>query len=125
MQADRPVFADTVRVMSSSIDLLESEPEPETLTYDGWVAALGLHDKLDILAGCGLDEGLELKQLAQMDASDLHDDILEDEDLGLDDETKDRFRAVVEVLSAAADTPEASSQDGFGALLARVGDGEA
>ena len=42
--------------------------------------------------------GAELTELVQMDEQDLDDDILEDDDLGFDEEMKARFRAAVAEL---------------------------
>jgi hypothetical protein len=39
--------------------------------YDSFLATLQLVDKRDALADCGLDDGLELVQLQQMDTADL------------------------------------------------------
>ena len=65
----------------------------------------------DTLAGCGLDEGLELKQLIDMSTEDLNEDILADEDLGLDDDTKERFRTAVLALRSAAAAEEAKEEE--------------
>ena len=78
----------------------------EALSYDEFLAGLDLQDKKDELADCGLDEGLELLQLAEMDNDDLESDFLDDEDLRLTDETKAKFRVAVAALGSAEDTKE-------------------
>ena len=138
-QTQRPEFVDIVRLLSSDeIDWLElaegsqSEAEPEAEpSYDDWLRELGLAEKKDGLADCGLDEGLELKQLSEYDSEELDEDILSDPDLDLDEETKDRFREAVLLLSAAvgaepgAESAESDSQAAFDDLLAQLGDEEA
>ena len=57
----------------------EPEPEPE-MSYEDFLVQLDLQDQKEALADCGLDDGLELKQLREMDESDLKEDILDDED---------------------------------------------
>ena len=58
---------------------------------------------LDKRAALGdlLEEGAELRELAQMDADDFRDDILEDPDLALDDEMKAKFQHAVSELTLA------------------------
>ena len=59
----------------------------------------GLLDKKDDLADY-FDEGYELRDLKQMDLIDLNDDILDDADLDLTEEEKDRFRVEFTQLRA-------------------------
>ena len=81
----------------SSKPEVAEEAEAE-LTNECFLQQLGLEDKKEGLADCGLDEGLELKQLGQMNDDELAEDILDDEDLELDEETKASFRAAVAAL---------------------------
>ena len=107
-QADRLHFKEIESLLDASLGWLDMpEPKPKE-SYDDWLANLGLHNYKDELAHCGLDEGLELQQLREMDDSDLNDDILSDEDLGLDDDAKTRFRVAVSEL-ASSSTAGASS----------------
>ena len=107
-QADRLHFKEIESLLDASLGWLDMpEPKPKE-SYDDWLANLGLHNYKDELAHCGLDEGLELQQLREMDDSDLNDDILSDEDLGLDDDAKTRFRVAVSEL-ASSSTVGASS----------------
>ena len=69
------------------------------LDYDGFLEALSLTDKKEALAYY-LDDGKELRDLTQMDDDDFNDDILNDDDLGIDEETKVRFREAVQALKA-------------------------
>jgi hypothetical protein len=100
-----------IRAVDGALELLaepepelEPEPEPE-LTYDEFLAQLSLSDKKDDLAEY-LEVGNELRDLKQMEEDDLNDDILEDGDLDLDDDTKTRFREAVARLKLAAATSE-------------------
>ena len=93
----------------------EVEPDLPHLSYAGFLEQLGLHDKKQELSECGLDDGLELKQLVEMDDTDLNDDILADEDLELDEDTKAKFRDAVEALrtvAAATEADECSAAQG-------------
>ena len=47
-----------------------------------------------------MEDGNELRDLKQMDEGDFNDDILNDDDLGFDEETKERFREAVRALKA-------------------------
>ena len=67
--------------------------------YDKFLKALGLTDRKDDLAEY-LEDGKELRDLKQMKEDDLNDDILDDDDLGFDDETKEMFREAVLALKA-------------------------
>ena len=93
----------------------EVEPDLPHLSYAGFLEQLGLQDKKQELSDCGLDDGLELKQLVEMDDTDLNDDILADEDLELDEDTKAKFRDAVEALrtvAAATEADECSAAQG-------------
>ena len=134
-QGDRPSSAYLQRLVD------EIDPErwwlkpPDAPAGDGQPASytvfltkLGLQDKVKALADCGLDEGLELKQLTEHDDQELDDDILNDEDLDLDDETKESFRAAVAELkgqaAAAAQSQAAESDadsDAYAALEQEAG----
>jgi hypothetical protein len=46
-----------------------------------------------------MKEGSELDELKQIDEDDLNDDILNEDDLGFDEETKERFREAVRGLN--------------------------
>lgn len=74
--------------------------EKKTMSYDGFLAQLDLQDKKEALADYLTEEGAELRDLEQMSLEDLNADILDDDDLGLDEETKERFRAAVSKLKA-------------------------
>ena len=87
--------------------LVDNVPEPQT--YDDWLAALGLADKKEALAEY-FEDGAELRDLKQMDEGDLNDDILGDDDLGLDEDAKEAFKAAVgrlkagEIVAISSDT---------------------
>ena len=79
-------------------------------------------------AGDLLEEGAELQELAQMDADDFRDDVLEDPDLALDDEMKAKFQHAVSELtlaghaggssaSAAAAAEVVASRELFGRMV--------
>jgi hypothetical protein len=105
-------------------------PDP----YAAFLSQLGLHERKADLAEYLSKPGNELIELTQMDEEDLDGDILDDDDLGLDDETKVKFRAAVAELrqSAAAaedgggsaDTPSGGTQRGaWSELMERYGGG--
>ena len=104
-QEDRLVFGEVVKALQlEEIPWLEKatlepepEPEPEP-TYVDFLSRLGFLDKKDALADCGLDEGLELLQLAEYDEDEFDEDVIDDADLNLDDEAKESFRAAVAAL---------------------------
>ena len=104
-QEDRLVFGEVVKALQlEEIPWLEKatlepepEPEPEP-TYVDFLSRLGFLDKKDALADCGLDEGLELQQLAEYDEDEFDEDVIDDADLNLDDEAKESFRAAVAEL---------------------------
>ena len=73
-------------------------PDP----YAAFLSQLGLHERQADLAGYLSIPGNELTELRQMDPEDLDSGILEDDDLGLDDETKAKFRAAVAEMRQAA-----------------------
>jgi serine/threonine protein kinase len=73
-------------------------PDP----YDVFLSQLGLHERKADLAEYLSKPGNELIELTQMDPEDLDSDILDDDDLGLDDETKVKFRATVAELRQSA-----------------------
>jgi hypothetical protein len=105
-QSDRPSFSTIVRLLSSStteIDWLEPAADAAPVSYEEWLRALGMLDKRAAL-GELLEEGAELRELAQMDADDFRDDVLEDPDLALDDEMKAKFQHAVSALALAGST---------------------
>ena len=123
---------ETIRATSGALDTVEAEQSATTMIadYDGFLESLQLVDKRDALADCGLDDGLELVQLQQMDTSDLQDDILEDPDLALAEEIKASFLAAVTALKDQQQAGETSSSgvheiekeaDGRPALWAALG----
>ena len=125
----RPTCKSIGRLMASGEMLARPEPEPEPEpaseeSFDDFLLQLGLTDKKDDLADY-LEEGNELRDLKQMDEDDLNEDILDDDDLGLDEDVKVRFRDAVVVLRAAtasAETLDAQSpKQKFDALLATIG----
>ena len=65
------------------------------MAYDEFLEKLSLTDRKDDLADYLADPN-ELTELAQMDAADLEEDILND--LGFDEETKKQFQAAVAEL---------------------------
>ena len=102
-QEKRPEFKEISRLLSCTTILWleppEREPEVEAeLTYDGFLTALNLLDMKEALAEY-LEEGKELRDLKQMDEDDLNEDILDDDDLQMDEATKERFREAVTRLS--------------------------
>ena len=87
------------------------EPEPET--YDDFLRRLSLEDKKEGLADCGLDEGLELKQLsaemvgeADLTVPDILVAWLDEGELELDAETKAAFRSAVAALKSTSKANE-------------------
>jgi hypothetical protein len=78
--------------------------------YDAFLSKLGLQERKVDLAEYLSKPGNELIELMQMDPEDLDGDILDDDDLGLDDETKAKFRAAVAELRQSA----AVAEDGGG-----------
>eukprot|EP01046_Picozoa_sp_COSAG06_P037491 COSAG06_NODE_4236_length_4443_cov_2.395718_2_plen_488_part_00 len=90
----------------------EPEPEPQEQSYAGWLATLGLEDMQDSLSEYLSDPGKELVELAQMDEDALNEDIVEDDDLGFDADTKARFRAAVALLRTGGDPSTAAAEDG-------------
>jgi serine/threonine protein kinase len=89
--------------------------EVAELTFEDFLQQLDLTDKKDDLADY-LEEGNELRDLKQMDEDDLNEDILNDEDLDLDEDVKDKFRDAVAALRApaVADGDEATEEAGGG-----------
>eukprot|EP01046_Picozoa_sp_COSAG06_P030513 COSAG06_NODE_2902_length_6117_cov_3.107843_2_plen_476_part_00 len=82
-------------------------PDP----YAAFLSQLGLQERQADLAEYLSIPGNELTELMQMDEEDLDSDILDDHDLGLDDETKAKFRAAVAELRQSA---AAVAEDGGG-----------
>jgi len=70
--------------------------------WDIFLTNLDLTDKKGALGECGLTEGKELRDLEQMDEDDLNSDILDDDDLGLSEGQKEKFREAVAVLKQPA-----------------------
>jgi hypothetical protein len=99
-QQDRPTSSFMWRLSDLLPDEQWLEPPAQELTYDEFLGQLGLADKKDELAEY-LSPGAELVELKQMDPEDLQEDILNDQDLGFDEETKTRFRAAVAELSGS------------------------
>ena len=89
---------------------------PAELSYDDLLAELGLTHKKDDLAGY-LEEGNELRDLKQMDVADLTGDILDDDDLGLDDDVKATFQDAVAILRAPAGGGSPGAEDDAGAEM--------
>eukprot|EP01046_Picozoa_sp_COSAG06_P026921 COSAG06_NODE_2345_length_7034_cov_87.911608_1_plen_1754_part_10 len=72
------------------------------ITYDEFLAHLGLMDKKEDLASYLSDPGAQLVELKQMDSESLDVDILEDSDLGFDEPTREKFREAVKQLEEYA-----------------------
>ena len=85
----------------------EQEEQEAAVTYDDFLATVGLQDKKEELAEY-LTAGAELVELTQMDTEELDKDILDD--LGLSDETKTQFHEALRSLQQppAADEPMAA-----------------
>jgi serine/threonine protein kinase len=81
-------------------------PDP----YPAFLSKVGLQEKKADLAEYLSKPGNELIELTQMDPEDLDSDILDDDDLGLDDETKVKFRAAVAELRQSS----LAAEDGGG-----------
>eukprot|EP01046_Picozoa_sp_COSAG06_P032991 COSAG06_NODE_3336_length_5489_cov_47.109276_3_plen_456_part_00 len=97
-------------------------PQPQhELTYDSFLVGLGMEDKKGDLADYLSKPGAELTELVQMDEQDLDDDILEDVDLGFDEEMKARFRAAVAELKQSSADP-AGGQAGSAAASRATAD---
>ena len=75
--------------------------EPEEQTFDDFLTQLDLADRKGDLADY-LEEGQEMRDLKQMDEDDLNSDILDDDDLGLTDDVKEKFREAVAALRTGA-----------------------
>lgn len=119
-QADRPSSAFIKRLANeiATERWLKVADAPasddELASYDDFLAKLGLQNKADALADCGLDEGLALKQLAEYDEDELEEDILGDEDLDLEDETKESFRVAVAELKVQAAVQDQAADESPG-----------
>ena len=100
-QQDRPTSAFMRRLSGLLPDEQWLEPPAQELSYDEFLGQLGLADKKDELAEYLSQPGAELVELKQMDPEDLQEDILNDQDLGFDEETKVRFRAAVAELNGS------------------------
>ena len=96
----RPTAGDVLSMLRKLPSFEEQQAKPE-LTYDDFLAQLGLGDRKEDLADY-LEEDQELRDLTQMDEDDLNDDILDDKDLGMDDDVKDKFREAVAALRTGA-----------------------
>jgi serine/threonine protein kinase len=107
---NRPTAA-TVATMLQRIQETEGAvnlPAPEaTDPYDDFLQKLNLQDKKEELAEY-LADGSELTELMQMDEDDLSDDIF-DEALGLDDATKEAFRAALQELKGGGNWQETAA----------------
>eukprot|EP01046_Picozoa_sp_COSAG06_P051824 COSAG06_NODE_8552_length_2131_cov_1.619094_1_plen_561_part_00 len=99
------------------------EPPAQALTYDRFLEQLDLADRQEDLAEYLSEPGAELTELAQMDERDLSDDILDDGDLGFDEETKARFRAAVAELKRSGRGGEAKGKDGDACAALQVAAG--
>jgi hypothetical protein len=122
-QQDRPTSSYMQRLVSQlPHERWLGPPEPE-LTYSVFLGRLGLADKKDELADYLSDPGAELTELKQMAMDELDSDILEDGELGFDEETKERFRAAVAELQGggAAGGGKESPGQGCAALEAAAG----
>ena len=115
-QSDRLHFEEIESLLSdASLGWLTPSPPrscADPITYDKFLADLDLMDNRETLADCGLDEGLELQQLREMDEDELKEDILEDDDLGLDEDTKAAFREAVAALGDDVASPTDADADG-------------
>jgi hypothetical protein len=101
-QQDRPTSSFMRRLSNLLPDEQWLEPPAQELSYDEFLGQLGLADKKDELAEYLSQPGAELVELKQMDPEDLQEDILNDQDLGFDEETKTRFRAAVAELNGSS-----------------------
>jgi serine/threonine protein kinase len=104
----REKFRTALRNLSGKGQREQHEP-----TFDDFLSKLGLQDRKEDLAEYLSDPGKELTELKQMDDADLSEDILDDPSLGLDEETKAKFRAELHALKqpqAAAEQQEAKSE---------------
>jgi serine/threonine protein kinase len=116
----RPTAASVLEVVrairkDSALHLVAEPPEAtqpatEVVSYDDFLSQLGMQDKKADLAEYLSNPGAELVELKQMDEEDLREDILEDEELGLDEETKARFQAAVKALQLT-DEPAVKTED--------------
>ena len=104
-----------IRATNGALDPPEPVAEARDLTFEDFLQQLDLTDKKDDLAAY-LGQGNELRELKQMDEDDLNGDILDDGDLGLDEDAKDKFRDAVVALRApaAADGDETTEDAGGG-----------
>eukprot|EP01046_Picozoa_sp_COSAG06_P002055 COSAG06_NODE_69_length_26016_cov_6.603272_21_plen_2919_part_00 len=82
----------------------------DILTYDEFLVSLDMTDKKTTLQEI-LAPGKEMVELDQMDVDDLEEDIIEDIDLALDDESKERFRKAVEAQREAVAAAEAEMEN--------------
>jgi serine/threonine protein kinase len=100
-QQDRPTTSFMRRLSELSSDEQWLEPPGQELSYEEFLGQLGLADKKDALAEYLSNPGAELVELKQMPPEDLDEDVLNDGDLGFDEETKARFRAAVAGLNGS------------------------
>jgi hypothetical protein len=96
--------------------------------YDEFLAQLGLEGRKADLAEYLSKPGNELVELTQMSEEDLDGDILDDDDLGLDEGTKARFRSAVAELREGqgmdAEPVASSSDEPWAALMGMLGGGD-
>eukprot|EP01046_Picozoa_sp_COSAG06_P011644 COSAG06_NODE_668_length_13234_cov_75.848268_2_plen_496_part_00 len=125
-QQDRPSSSFMARLVADEDQLpverwLEAPQPQQEPTYDSFLVGLGMEDRKVDLAEYLSKPGDELTELRQMDEQDLDDDILEDGDLGFDEEMKARFRAAVAELKQTGADP-AGGQAGGAAASGAVAD---
>ena len=94
-QQDRPTSSFMQRLTDQLPAEQWLEPPGEAISYAEFLEQLGLADKEDELAEYLSEPGAELTELKQMEPEDLDEDVLNDDELGFDEDTKARFRAAV------------------------------
>ena len=118
-QQDRPSSSFMARLADEDqlpVERWLEAPQPlQELTYESFLAGLGMEDRKGDLADYLSKPGAELTELIQMDEQDLDEDILEDGDLGFDEEMKARFRAAVAELKQSGADPAGGQAGGAAA----------
>jgi serine/threonine protein kinase len=123
MPTDRMTFQIIVPVLKglrdeTSSNVIMDAEDTDTRTapeYDRFLATLGMQDQKQALTPY-LSSGRELTELKQMDEEDLKADIVDDDDLGWDSDTKDRFVSAVAELRLGSN-PEKNPQAAYEALI--------
>lgn len=123
MPTDRMTFQIIVPVLTglrdgaSSSGFMDAEDTDTRAVpeYDSFLATLGMQDQKQALASY-LSFGSELTELKQMDEEDLRADIVDDDDLGWDFDTRDRFTSAVAELRLGSN-PENNPQAAYEALI--------